>query len=47
MNMLKSLETIMGPRKSPANLLKNKNDVLFDIDWQGTQQLIAPRAKFI
>ena len=21
------------------NLLKNKNDVLFDIDWQGTQQL--------
>jgi len=26
-------------KESVLNLLKNKNDVLFDIDWQGTQQL--------
>ena len=26
-------------KTSVLNLLKNKNDVLFDIDWQGTQQL--------
>tara|TARA_B100001029_G_scaffold174351_1_gene174361 strand:+ start:722 stop:1300 length:579 start_codon:yes stop_codon:yes gene_type:complete len=26
-------------KKSVIDLLKNKNDVLFDIDWQGTQQL--------
>ena len=26
-------------KKSVKNLLKNNNDVLFDIDWQGTQQL--------
>ena len=26
-------------KKSVLNLLNNKNDVLFDIDWQGTQQL--------
>ncbi len=26
-------------KKSVLDLLKNKNDVLFDIDWQGTQQL--------
>ena len=26
-------------KDSVLNLLKNKNDVLFDIDWQGTQQL--------
>ena len=26
-------------RDSVLNLLNNKNDVLFDIDWQGTQQL--------
>ena len=26
-------------KKSVVNLLKNKNDILFDIDWQGTQQL--------
>ena len=26
-------------KESVLNLLKNNNDVLFDIDWQGTQQL--------
>ena len=26
-------------REAVAELLKNKNDILFDIDWQGTQQL--------
>jgi len=26
-------------KESVLNLLKNKNDVLFDIDWQGTQKL--------
>ena len=26
-------------KESVLNILKNKNDVLFDIDWQGTQQL--------
>ena len=26
-------------KDSVINLLNNKNDVLFDIDWQGTQQL--------
>ncbi len=26
-------------KESVLNLLNNKNDVLFDIDWQGTQQL--------
>jgi len=26
-------------KKSVLDLLKKKNDVLFDIDWQGTQQL--------
>ena len=26
-------------KESVLNLLRNKNDVLFDIDWQGTQQL--------
>ena len=26
-------------KDSVLNLLRNKNDVLFDIDWQGTQQL--------
>ena len=26
-------------KESVLNLLKNRNDVLFDIDWQGTQQL--------
>ena len=26
-------------KDSVLNLLKNKNDILFDIDWQGTQQL--------
>ncbi len=26
-------------KNSVLNLLKNKNNVLFDIDWQGTQQL--------
>ena len=26
-------------KESVLNLLKNKNDVLIDIDWQGTQQL--------
>jgi len=26
-------------KKSVLDLLKNKNDILFDIDWQGTQQL--------
>ncbi len=26
-------------KKSVLNLLNNENDVLFDIDWQGTQQL--------
>ena len=26
-------------KESVINLLRNKNDVLFDIDWQGTQQL--------
>ncbi len=26
-------------KKSVLDLLNNKNDVLFDIDWQGTQQL--------
>ena len=26
-------------KNSVLNSLKNKNDVLFDIDWQGTQQL--------
>ena len=40
MNMQKFLETTMGlKKKCGLNLLKNKNDVLFDIDWQGTQQL--------
>ena len=27
-------------KKSVLDLIKNKNDILFDIDWQGTQQLI-------
>ncbi len=26
-------------KKSVINLLKNNNDILFDIDWQGAQQL--------
>tara|TARA_B100000886_G_scaffold307531_1_gene240614 strand:- start:302 stop:874 length:573 start_codon:yes stop_codon:yes gene_type:complete len=26
-------------KKSIQDLIKNKNDILFDIDWQGTQQL--------
>ncbi len=26
-------------REAVAELLKNRNDILFDIDWQGTQQL--------
>ena len=26
-------------KKSVENLIKKKNDILFDIDWQGTQQL--------
>ena len=26
-------------KKSVLDLLRNKNDILFDIDWQGTQQL--------
>ena len=26
-------------KKSVTNILKKKNDILFDIDWQGTQQL--------
>ena len=26
-------------KKSVLDLLKNKNDILFDIDWQGAQQL--------
>ena len=26
-------------KKSVLDLLKNKNDILFDIDWQGTKQL--------
>ncbi len=26
-------------KKSVIDLLKNKSDILFDIDWQGTQQL--------
>ena len=26
-------------KKSVLDLLKDKNDILFDIDWQGTQQL--------
>ena len=27
-------------KASVQNILKNNNDVLFDIDWQGTQQLL-------
>ena len=27
-------------KKSVEDLIKNKNDILFDIDWQGTQQLV-------
>ena len=27
-------------KKSVLDLIKKKNDILFDIDWQGTQQLI-------
>jgi len=30
-------------KKSVLDLLKNKNDILFDIDWQGTQQLSKHR----
>ena len=26
-------------KKSVVDILKNKNDILFDIDWQGTKQL--------
>ena len=26
-------------KKSVTNILEKKNDILFDIDWQGTQQL--------
>ena len=27
------------PKKSVKNIIHKKNDILFDIDWQGTQQL--------
>ena len=30
-------------KKSVLDLLKNKNDILFDIDWQGTNQLSKHR----
>jgi len=37
----KIFDNYYGTSKSSVeNILKNKNDVLFDIDWQGTQQLL-------
>jgi guanylate kinase len=37
----KSFDNYYGTsKKSVLDLIKNKNDILFDIDWQGTQQLI-------
>ena len=36
----KIFDNFYGTSKQSVNiLLKNKNDILFDIDWQGTQQL--------
>ena len=36
----KIFDNFYGTSKSSVNnLLKKKNDILFDIDWQGTQQL--------
>ena len=38
MSMQKYLRTIMEPLKKALTTLK-KNDIIFDIDWQGTKQL--------
>ena len=36
----KILDNFYGTSKNSVNiLLKKKNDILFDVDWQGTQQL--------
>ena len=39
MNMLKFLKIIMEHLKKNVDQILKKNDVLFDIDWQGTKQL--------
>ena len=38
MNMQKFLVIIMEHLKKVDEMIK-KNDIIFDIDWQGTQQL--------
>ena len=39
MSMLKYLKIIMEPIKENVDRQLNKNDLIFDIDWQGTKQL--------
>ena len=39
MNMQKYLKIIMERLKKIVDNLIKKNDLIFDIDWQGTKQL--------
>ena len=39
MNMQKFMKTIMAHQNIKSTIHFQKNDILFDIDWQGTKQL--------
>ena len=39
MNMQKYYENFYGTSKDSVNKTLKDNDIIFDIDWQGTKQL--------
>ena len=40
MNMQKFLENYYGTSKKNVDEAIKENDIIFDIDWQGTKQLV-------